>query len=102
MVANARRQGVRDPLAAQDVRAEAAAKILPALSYVNLHPDAKALLRAYFGLADDCGSLLPDAATLARVPCLARPNHHVAFCERLIWALCDPSAREWVSDDFYK
>jgi hypothetical protein len=102
-VVRLRRQGEWNPLAAQEVRAEAAAKILPALSSVRLHPDACKLLHAYFGVGPKYSErpTLPRAQELARLPCLNRPNHHMRLCEKIIWALCDPGAREWVAPTFY-
>lgn len=100
LVYAARRKALRDPLAAQDVRHEAAAKILPRARECQLHRDAVYLLESFFGLHSDAPTL-PTADDLARVACLNRPNHHVAFCFRLVWALCDPGARQWVAPAFY-
>jgi hypothetical protein len=101
MVMVARKHALRDSLLATDFRLEAARKIWPAVNRSHLHPDAKQLMKVFLGLEDPELPFLPNNRELARVPCLIRPNQHLGFCQKLIWAFCDPDARTYVDPGVY-
>ena len=102
MVMQARKHALRDSLVSTDFRHEARLKIWPAVNRSNLHPDAKALMKVFLGLADEEQPFIPRNRELARVVCLERPNTHLGFCQKLVWAFCDPEARKWVHPRLYK
>lgn len=98
----ARKHALRDSLAATDFRLEAVKKLWPAVLRSGLHDDAKALMKAFLGLEDIEQPFLPNNRELARVVCLTRANTHVLFCQKLIWAFCDPAARRYVDPRLYR
>lgn len=98
----ARKHALRDALLSADFRLEARQKLWPAVKRSALHPDAKQLMKVFLGLDDPEQPFLPDNTELARVVCLSRPNTHLMFCQKLVWALCDPDARLYVDPRFYR
>jgi hypothetical protein len=68
----------------------------------RLDPGARDLLEAYFGLGPWTQlPLLPLAALRTHVRCLRSSWRHPTLAVALLWAWCDPAARQWVAPTFY-
>lgn len=39
---------------------------------------------------------------LSRVVCLDKANKNYQLAERIVWAILDPEARQWVKSEFYQ
>jgi hypothetical protein len=67
-----------------------------------MHPDAKRLVMAYLGIGPfRAEPYLITLDELRLVPCLDEPHRNHRFALRILWALLDPSAKDWLPDNFW-
>lgn len=83
-----------------ELRQWATETLVPALLGVQLPDDACALLLSYVGL-DGGEKLMSTEQINNELVCLVHYWRHVRFCEKLLWALLDPTAPQHIEPWFY-